>query len=161
MGSPTKQLVDSFALDMKAIGVPIRVEDNSSRLDELEARLPSRLPQSFEYFLSRYSFPAFDAGGISFFGWESTSRGLFEVVSVSKDPLSETLLPSGFFQIGRPDTASSDAVCFDQNARKQNREYRIVQVDHEEILCNFRIKIVRELWPSFRKLIRTRRPKLE
>jgi hypothetical protein len=56
------------------------------------------------------------------------------------------------FQIGRPETGDFDAVCFDLNIQKQNREYRIVQANHEEILCNFRVKIRGELWPSFRKL---------
>jgi hypothetical protein len=45
------------------------------------------------------------------------------------------------FQIGRPETGDFDAVCFDLNIQKQNREYRIVQANHEEILCNFRVKI--------------------
>jgi hypothetical protein len=28
-----------------------------------------------------------------------------------------------------------------------------VQVDHEEILCNYRIRIPAELWPSFPKFV--------
>jgi len=49
-------------------GVPIREEDNASRLRTFEEKLPKRLPQSFASFLSQYSCPAFDVMGISLFG---------------------------------------------------------------------------------------------
>lgn len=145
--------MDAFASKLKAQGVAIRPENNSSRLQDLEAKLPKRLPPSFETLLSRYSFPPFDASGILFFGWGPAWREFFEVASPHKDPLSELLGPAGYFQIGRPDTGSFDAICFDMNGKKQNREYRIVLADHEEILCNSRIKIRAELWSSFRKLL--------
>src|SRR5580704_4951662 len=35
----------------------------------------------------------------------------------------------------------------------QNREHRIVQVDHEDILCNWKVRVEGELWPSFIKLV--------
>jgi hypothetical protein len=146
-------LVHAFASKLKAQGVAIRRENNASRLQDLEAKLPKRLPPSFETFLSRYSFPSFDAAGTSFFGWGPESKELFEVASPHKDPVSELLGPAGYFQIGRPDTGSFDAICFDMNGKKKNREHRIVLADHEEILCNSRIKIRAELWPSFRKLL--------
>ena len=41
------------------------------------------------------------------------------------------------------------------NTQKQNREYRIVLADHEEILRDLRVKIRSELWPSFRKFLET------
>jgi chaperonin cofactor prefoldin len=39
------------------------------------------------------------------------------------------------------------------NIQKQNREYRIVLADQEEILRNLTVKIRSELWPSFRKVL--------
>ena len=56
-------------------------------------------------------------------------------------------------QIGRPDTGDFDAICFDLNHQPQNREYRVVQVDHEDILCNSEVRVTGELWPSFIKLV--------
>ena len=153
MSGKTEVMVDAFASKLKAQGVAIQREDNASRLHSLEAQLPKRLPPSFESLLSRYSFPSFDASGISFFGWSPASRELIEVAPPPKGSLSELLLPAGYFQIGRPDTGSFDAICFDMNTRAQNREYRIVLADHEEILCNFRVKIRSLVWPSFRKLL--------
>jgi hypothetical protein len=148
----TEQLADAFASKFKGA---VRPEDNTSRLRDLESKLPTRLPPSFESLLSRYSFAPFDASGISFFGWGPTSPELFEVALAQKGSLSELLLPAGYFQIGRPDTGSFDAVCFDMNTQKQNREYPIVLADHEEILSNLRVKVSSELWPSFRELLET------
>lgn len=134
-------------------GVPIREEDNASRLRIFEERLPKRLPQSFESFLSRYSFPAFDVMGISLFGWDSDSNAYVEEASAAKGSLSELLIPAGYVQIGRPDTGDFDAICFDFNQQSQNREYRIVQVDHEDILCNWKVRVTDERWPSFIKFL--------
>jgi|SRR5579862_76573 len=152
MPNSTDRLVDSFASKLKSQGVHITRANNSALLEKLEARLPKRLPQSFESLLLRHCFPPFDAGGITFFGWESDSSELFHVLPPNEGTLSELLLPAGYIQIGRPDTGDFDAVCFDLNAAKQNRESRIVRADHEEILCNSRVRIVGELWPSFSNL---------
>ena len=150
MSNATDQLVDSFVTKLKASGVVIRPEDNIARLDELEAQLLKRLPQSFAAFLSRYSFSTFDICGISFLDWDSTSNGY---LGATKGALAELLLPAGYVQIGRPDTGDFDPVCFDLNAPRQNREYEIVRIYHEEILCNWRVKVRGKLWPSFPKLI--------
>jgi hypothetical protein len=56
-------------------------------------------------------------------------------------------------QIGRPATGDFDAICFDLNHHAQNREYRVVQVDHEDILSNLKVRVKSELWPSFVKLV--------
>ena len=151
----TDELADAFASELKAKGTIIQPEDNSSRLHDLEAKLPKRLPPSFESFLSRYSFQSFDASGVSFFGWGPSRTELLEVASPQRGTLSELLLPAGYFQFGRPNTGSFDAVCFDMNTREQNREYRIVLADHEDILCNSTVKICSELSASFRKLLET------
>jgi hypothetical protein len=153
MSNATDKLIESFAAMVKQHGVPIREEYNKSRLGLFEGKLPKRLPQSFASFLSRYSFPEFDVVGISLFGWDSDSNPYIEEASAAKGSLSELLLPAGYVQIGRPDTGNFDAICLDLNKPVQNREYRIVQVDHEDILCNWRVRVSGELWPSFIKLV--------
>jgi hypothetical protein len=149
----TDKLIEAFASKLKSLGVPIREDENKIRLDLLQARLPKRLPQSFASLLARYSFPACDVAGISFFAWESDSSAYLEEASAPKGSLSELLIPAGYVQIGQPDTGSFDAVCFDLKEQRQNRECRIVQVDHEEILCKWRVRVSGELWPSFVKLV--------
>jgi hypothetical protein len=153
MAATTDELVSSFASRVKTLGVPIREQDNKLRVQCFEDKLPKRLPQSFATLLSRYSFPTFDVLGISLFGWDSDANPYTQEASAVKGSLSELMLPVGYVQIGRPDTGDFDAVCFDLNDQKQNREHRIVQIDHEDILCNWKVRVSGEVWPSFIKLM--------
>ena len=153
MPANTDALIDRFAAMVRDRGVPIRAEDNGSRLLVFEEKLLKRLPQSFESFLSRYSFPPFNLLGITFFGWDSDLSKYILEASSPKNSLSEVLIPAGYVQIGRPDTGNFDAICFDLNHQAQNREHQVVQVDHEEILCNWKVRVARNLWPSFVKLV--------
>jgi hypothetical protein len=47
----------------------------------------------------------------------------------------------------------SDPVCFDIKSGTNSKDYRIVKIDHGEILCNYRVKVVKEIAPSFRHLV--------
>ena len=47
----------------------------------------------------------------------------------------------------------SDPVCFDIRSGTNSKDYRIVKIDHGEILCNYRVKVVKEIAPSFRHLV--------
>ena len=58
-----------------------------------------------------------------------------------------------FIQFGKGPDLDYDAVCFDIKTRKQGGDCRIVKIDHEEILCNNRVKVVAELAPSFYQLV--------
>jgi hypothetical protein len=72
---------------------------------------------------------------------------------MSKGPaLWNSLLQAGYIQFGKGPDMDCDPVCFDIKSRKKNRECRIVKTDHEEILCNNRVKLVAELAPDFREL---------
>ncbi len=145
--------VDLFADLLRTRGVAIQSADNIFRLRTFEEKLSKGLPQSFASLLSRYSFPSFDIGGISFFAWDSEANSYVAEASAAKNSLAELLLPSGFAQIGRPDTGNFDAICFDLNSKVRNREYPLVRIDHEEILCNQKVRIVRALWPCFVQLM--------
>jgi hypothetical protein len=61
--------------------------------------------------------------------------------------MSPALLREGFLQIGQPFLGQYDPICF--NCRPPEREKPILQLDHEEILCNDRITIVKQISPSF------------
>jgi len=131
----------------------IAKHDNSGRIEALQKRTLRIFPPSFQYFLMNYSFPLFDCGPITFFAntgadvyWELDTK-LF------LDPnMSPHLLRAGFLQIGQWFIGHYDPICFDCNSRTV--EYRIVQLDHEEILCNSRVTLVKEIAPSFPDLLR-------
>ena len=63
-------------------------------------------------------------------------------------------MPAGYIQFGKGPGLEYDPVSFDLKSRNKNGDYRIVKIDHEEILCNNRIKLVAELVPSFEHLVR-------
>ncbi len=66
-----------------------------------------------------------------------TDKGLFP-----------TLHRNGFLQFGLPHETNYDPVCFDMK-RRSRADAPIVQLDHEEILQQNRIRIVQEIAPSF------------
>ena len=76
------------------------------------------------------------------------------LAKISKDPANWNLLSrSGYIQFGKGPDMDYDPVCFDITSREKGREYPIVKLDHEEILCNDRLKIVSQLAPSFEQLV--------
>jgi hypothetical protein len=127
--------------------------DNSDRMEALQNRMGRRFPPSFLDFVSRYSFPAFEFGPLLFFAnhreetdWD-LSRKLF------LDPvMSPILLGAGFIQIGNPFFYNYDPVCFD--ATSGRTETRLVQLDHEAILCHREIRIIKETASSFIELLK-------
>src|SRR5882724_11520576 len=102
--SNTDQLIDSFAAMVKGRGVPIRPEDNASRLRMFEEELSKRMPQSFESFLSRYSFPAFDVLGITLFEWDSDSNKYIVEASAPKNSLMPSTSNAGNEYLDRKDS---------------------------------------------------------
>jgi hypothetical protein len=71
----------------------------------------------------------------------------------SDDFLFKTLIRAGYIPFGKGPDMDYEAVCFDLSARKKNSESPIVKIDHEEILCNSRIKVVSELAKTFEGLV--------
>ena len=67
--------------------------------------------------------------------------------------LSTFLLKNGYIPFGKGPDIDYDPVCFDLKSRKKNREFSIIKLDHEEILCNERLKVVAELAPTFEQLV--------
>jgi hypothetical protein len=110
------------------------------RIEALQKRTLRTFPPSFQYFLTNYSFPAFDCGAMTFFA--NTGADVYWKLEkkLFLDPnMSPDLLRAGFLQIGNPFIGNYDPICFDCNRRTV--EHRIVQLDHEEILCNSRITL--------------------
>jgi hypothetical protein len=69
--------------------------------------------------------------------------------------LWESLIPAGYVQFGRGPDIDYDPVFFDIKRRKKNGDCPVIKIDHEEILCNYRIKIVGEIAPTFEELVRS------
>jgi hypothetical protein len=124
-------------------------------LTAIHSRLPEPLPDSFLSLITRYVFLDFEVGPIHLFAntgleiWEEFTFSIFR-----DKALTETLFPAGFIHFARvPGGASYDPICFDTNVKTKAREWPIVQIDHEEILCRSRLRVVGRLKDSFRALI--------
>ena len=133
---------------------PRRTEPQDLLLEAIYSRLPAKFPPLFERMLltfrwadvslDRYTLMANPPG--------PDLEGFFQ--GISKDPgLWEVLIPAGFLRFAKGPDMDYDPVCFDMNSREKNGEMRVVRIDHEEILCNYRVKIVAELAPSFEALV--------
>jgi hypothetical protein len=133
---------------------PLRVTTEPSALDLLYNGLPARLPKLFERLLLNFRWAEVDLDiyrltpnppGTDLSGWlAEASRDNF---------LWKFLLRSGYIPLGKGPDMDYDQICFETKTRKNGDECRIVKIDHEEVLCDERIKIVRELAPSFRSLV--------
>ena len=128
--------------------------DNRERIQLLQDRLGRPFPPSFLDLVSRFSFPAFEHGPLLFFAnhseetfWDLSKRLFWDPT------MSPALLSAGFIQIGNPYFYNYDPVCFDCNLGAT--EPRLVQLDHEAILCNSEICIVREIAPSFIDILKS------
>ncbi len=123
-------------------------------IDAFEDRLPGTLPPSFKSLVTRYLFPALDLGPVMLFA-NTGEHVHFELVDrVFGDPgIHQPAMRAGFVQFGLPDEANYDPVCFDLNRRSNDRECPIIQLDHEAALTRGRVRIVRELAPSFLALL--------
>ena len=49
--------------------------------------------------------------------------------------IADATLKAGYIQFTRPESGSYDPICFDATHAVSDREFPIVRLDHEEILC--------------------------
>jgi hypothetical protein len=133
---------------------PIKLETAPSMLEGIYAKLPARLPKLFERMVLSYRWAEVDLGTYRLLSNPPGPdlSGLLRQMSKAS-AFWEALLPAGFIQFGMGRDMDFDPVCFDIRTRKQGGDCRIAKIDHEEILCNNRVKVVAELAPSFHTLI--------
>ena len=146
-------IIDAFVAHVDPSGEIFRRVGSAPWIEPLESKLPRRLPASFRSLVTRYTFPAFDAGGLSFFSNTGGETHEELGVAIFKDEaLAEAALGAGYIQFARPDGGSYDPVCFDARRGVSNREYPIVCLDHEDILCRGGVRGLRVVAASFYRL---------
>jgi hypothetical protein len=133
---------------------PLRVPTTRTALGPLYRQLPQGLPVLFEDLLLRWRWTTVEVGVVQLFANPAGADLNGFVGEVLKDPgLAEVLLPAGFIQFGRAGGGGYDPVCFDTARGRTGNDARVVQIDHEELLCCQRLRVVRELYPTFRGLV--------
>jgi hypothetical protein len=123
-------------------------------IDAFEDRLPGTLPPSFKSLVTRYLFPVLDLGPVRLFA-NTGVHVHFELVDAAfRDAgIHEPAMRAGFVQFGQPDEVNYDPVCFDLNRKANDGECPIIQLDHEAALTKGRVRVIRELAPSFLALL--------
>lgn len=146
------EIIDKFIESINSPEINFQRVEKNKWVDHFETKLPKRLPVSFYSLISRYSFNAFDYNGLSLFANNVTEPNL--TVEIFKDRfISEVTLQNGFIQFARSDDGSYDLICFDTNNSRSRREFPIVRIDHESILCRNKIRIIKVVSDSFLKFV--------
>jgi len=139
----------------QVIWKPSKVKTAREQLDPVYDKLPARFPPLFEHLVLSYRWAEVDLQLCTLLAnppGSDLSR-LFEPISKAKE-LADVLHPAGYIQFAKGPDMDFDPVCFDIKSRKKNGDCRVVKIDHEEILCNNRIKVVADLAPTFEELVR-------
>lgn len=132
---------------------PARIDTDPSWLDPLYAKLPCKFPSLFERLVLTYRWAEVEIGSCALLA-NPLGPDLRLLEEISHAPgLWHALIPTGYIQFGRAAGGHYDPVCFDVKSRRKNGDCRIVRIDHEEILCNNRVKVVAELAPGFEELV--------
>jgi len=132
---------------------PIAADVPREDLRKLYAFVPGPLPPLYEMLITSFRWARVDVGPLRLLANLPPSLdGLLEGITLDQG-LFQTLVPAGFVQFGNASDVNYDPVCFDLQQRQADGDCAVVQFDHEEILCNGRLKKVEDLAPSFRALV--------
>lgn len=135
---------------------PIEVTTEPECLDLIYAELPARFPHLYERLILLYRWAEVDLRSFTLLA-NPPGPGLNALQKkISGDPtLWKCLRKAGYIQFGKGPGGNYDPVCFDIKSRKKKRrDCGIVQIDHEEVLCYDRTRIVKEIAPSFEDLVK-------
>jgi hypothetical protein len=127
--------------------------DSNWALEAIYAKLPARFPRLYEKLVLTYRWAEVDLQSCRLLANPPGNDLTGLLAQISKDPAFwNTLRGAGYIQFGNGPDIDYDPVCFDLSARKKNGDCRIVKIDHEEILCNNRLKVVSEIASTFEDL---------
>ena len=148
-----RRFVETFSLEdleeaIESIPTPL------AACQELEARLPARLPPLYRQLILTYRYPRATTGGVCLLA-NPPSPGLagLEAAMFRDALLSRVLLQHGYLQFGSNGDGSYDPVCFNAARRRGGGDMEVVRLDHEQILCYERIRVQAVLAPSFQAFV--------
>jgi len=147
-------LIDQFVKVVDPSATLFRRIESAPWIAPLDNVLPKRLPVSYHSLISRYAFPMFDAAGILFFA--NTGDESFDELAVAifnDRHIADVTHANGLIQFARPGDGSYDPICFDARRSANNREYPIVRLNHENILCRDEIGPLTDIAGSFYRFV--------
>jgi hypothetical protein len=148
-GESISTLAEKFVALLEPPAIPVSDPD----VRDLEAayrRLPARFPALYEHLVLHYRWEAIDLPRIRLLANPGPSELLGSLLYDRH--LADSLLPAGLIPFARAAGGSYDPICFNVGVRHRKRDYQVVRVDHEEILCRSRIGPLAVVSSSFREL---------
>lgn len=120
----------------------------------METLLPAPFPPLYRLLIARYRYLEVCTGSCYLLANPPSPglEGLFDAM-FRDQYLSAVLNQRGFIQFGRPENYDYDPVCFHTARRNPEGDMEVVQLDHEQILCYEKIRVISVLAPSFRALV--------
>ncbi len=106
--------------------------------------------------MTRYEYPALDLGALVLLG--NTAEGAlyeFRTEVFADRAMSPFLLENRLIHFAKSGDWQYDPVCLDARQSAHRREFPVIRVDGEEILCNNRLRIMDEIAPSFFEFVRS------
>jgi hypothetical protein len=133
---------------------PAKTSADPRNLEPLYAKLSTRFPPLYEQLVLSYRWAEVDLQSFTLLANPPGADLSGLLAEVEKDEgLAESLIRAGYVKFGKGPDMDYDPVCFDIKSRTKHKDYRVVKIDHEEILCKRRVKVVAELAPSFEQLV--------
>ena len=133
---------------------PINSSTDRSHLQELYKSVPAPLPPLYEALVLTYRWAEVDLRSHRLLANPPGADLSGLVMQMRRDKaIWDQLIPHGYVQFAKGPDLNYDPVCFDLNHRLRDNDCRIVRLDHEQILCNDRIKELCEIAPSLRQLM--------
>jgi len=124
-------------------------------IDQVQERLPFKLPACFTDFVCHYAFTDFEIRRLHHYdNYDGNEEWCWHVALFRDKPIFEVCAAHLFLPIGQPELGNYDRVCLDLT-RLKSGDCPVVQLDHEAILLKEKVEIVAELAPSYKKLIAT------
>lgn len=129
------------------------VVTDPSALLEIYGTLPGKFPKLFEELLLNYRWAQAVVGGLRLFANPPGNgyRGLLKEITNDKI-VYEVCTANGYLQFALGEDGSYDPVCFDLKKRV-SKQIAVVRLDHEDILCRKRIRVLEIVAPSFEGLV--------
>jgi hypothetical protein len=149
----SERFVQSFEKYDETV-VLVHQETDKNKLEAIYSKLPGHLPPLFEELLLKFRWASIDLKHIYLLANPPGNdlRG-FENEIFKDKTLSSVLIRGGFVQFGKAAEFNYDPVCFNLQKRSEDGDCQVVQLDHEEILCNSQLKEIKQISPSFRALM--------
>lgn len=116
---------------------PAKTPTDPQLLESIYAVLPSRYPPLYERLVLTYRWDVVDLELLRL-SPNPPGDDLSALQPNKNDFLTNFLLNAGYIRFGLGPDVDFDPICFELKSRKKNREFRIVKIDHEDILCRER-----------------------